>query len=253
MLLAEINKDEVLNEMKQNQINLENAQLKYQNLKENFSIEKEKLQNDIEDKKREKDKKQADILLLTDEQILLRDNQNIALKNLELELQKSQSELSNALKALQRLPDEKSLELEDMKNTLAQQERDYEREYALLDATLQKQVNSYDINLQTEYYTALNALRSIDTLLKNYNELLRIRADVEVKNEELKDYFSAKDSTYKGKATKYYQEAWEKQEEIEDILDARTTFENTDIFLDVLIREISLYQSLYELSKNISA
>jgi RND family efflux transporter MFP subunit len=251
-LLAEINADEVQSEIKQNQISLENAILKYENLQKNFSIEKEKLQNDIETKKREKEKKQADILLLEEEQKLLKQNQNISVLNTELEFQKSQTELANTLKALERLPDEKSLEREELKNTLAQQKREYDTEYALLDTTLQKQINSYDINLQNEYYTVVNRFRSIDTLLKNYNELLRSRTDIEVKNKDLKEYFSAKNSSYKGAALKYYQETWEKHTELQDILDTKTTLENTEVFLDVLTRQVSLWESLYELSKNIS-
>lgn len=251
-LLAEIDKKEVLSAVQEKQIELEQASLKYENLLWERDIESQKMQNEIENKKRDLEKKQNDRLLLDGEQKLIKANQNINLQNTQLEFQKSEAELANALKALERLPDEKTLELTDLQNTLSQQKKEYDTEFSRLDDILQKQINSYDINLQTEYYTTVNSLRSIDTLLKSYNELLRIRSDIDVKNNQLEEYFSAKDSRYKSHARKYYLEVWEKHSKLEDTINGKTTLENTDIFLDILDQEISLYRSLYELSKNIS-
>lgn len=252
-LLAEIDKKEVLSAVQEKQIELEQAALKYENLLWERDIESQKMQNEIENKKRDLEKKQNDRLLLDGEQKIATENKEILLDNLRIDIEKTQKQLENDIAALKRTPAEKLLELQNLETSLAAQQKDYDIAFAQLDAEKQKQVNTYNLNFQTEYLALTNFTRGLSEVFRSYNEVLDIDDDYEVKNEVLQTYFSVKNVGYVSQAKQYYKSAKSQFEDFKKRIDADTSIDSVAELLTLLESQKVLSQDLYSLALAISS
>ena len=252
-LLAEIDKKEVLSAIEEKRIELEQAELKYENLLDDTDIEVQKMQQEVENMKRELEKKQNDRLLLESEQNLARKNKDISLDNLRIDIEKMQKELQNDIAALKRIPTEKLLEFQNLETSLATQKKDYDIAFAQLDAEKQKQVNTYNLNFQTEYLALTNFTRNLSEVFRSYNQVLDIDDDYEVKNEVLQTYFSVKDVGYVSEAKQYYKSAKSRYEDFKKRIDADTSIDSVAELLTLLEAQKALSQDLYSLALAISS
>jgi multidrug efflux pump subunit AcrA (membrane-fusion protein) len=252
-LLAQIDQKEVLAAIQEKQIELEQSQLKYTNLLSDRELEAQKMQQDIETKKRELEKKQSERLLLDGEQKIAENNKNIWLENLQIDINKMKKELQNNIKALERVPSEKLLEIQNLETSLKQSQKDYDIAYAQLDAEKQKQVNNYALNFQTEYLALTNYSRWLSEVFRSYNQVLDIDEDYEVKNEVLQTYFSVKDIGYVSQAKQYYKSSKSRFEEFETLLKNNTTPDTPLELMKLLEIQKLLSQDLYNLALAISA
>ena len=252
-LLAEIDKKEVLSAIEEKRIELEQAELKYENLLDDTDIEVQKMQQDVESKKRELEKKKNDRLLLEAEQNLAVKNKEIALDNLRIDIEKMQQELQNDINALKRAPDEKLLEFQNLETSLTSQKKEYDIAFAQLDAEKQKQVNTYNLNFQTEYLALTNFTRNLSEVFRSYNEVLDIDDDYEVKNEVLQTYFSVKNVSYVSQAKQYYKSAKSRYEAFKSKIDTDTNIGSVTELLALLEEQKTLSEDLYQVALAISS
>lgn len=208
-VLARVKSDSVLNNIRRQQIELDNARKKLSELKESQKVEAKKLRTQITDKQREIQKKKEDMQMSERTHKIEKNNLENSFKGLKLDVEKKMKTLALESNTIEHAPTQKELELKIAKENYSLAEAEYNRDFALLESSLQKVVNDYDIGLKSEVIATENNLQSMDSSLESFNELLGVESDVTLRNPALEEYFSAKDSQKKFQAKASYRDAKE--------------------------------------------
>lgn len=251
-ILAELDKWELNNELKEAYIKLENSKLNLDKALSKFNYEdKIKSEIDIENKKRKLDILKYDINnnILTESEKIFLQEENVKKLWLELEKQKNNLDIEkNKIKS-----DFSNIE-KDYNFKLANLENDkWKLEKSILDEkkSLEEKINSYNrtlINIKDQIY---NDISDFDTTLRNINEILLIDKDYN-SNISKNIYFSAKNSTYINQAEmNYWELKWARENLIKNYKSI-SDFNNINNLILLLNIEKDIYSIIYNLWDNIS-
>ncbi len=252
-ILAELDKWELNNELKEAYIKLENSKLNLDKALSKFSYEdKIKSEIDIENKKRKLEVLKYDInnTNITESEKIFLQEENIKKLSLELEKQKNNLDIEKSkIKS-----DFSNLE-KDYKFKLSNLENDkWKLEKAIIDEkkSLEEKINSYNRTLSNVKDQIYNDISEFDTTLRNINEILLIDKDYN-SNVSKNIYFSAKNTKYINQAEINYWEFKWAREKLLKTYKSISNFEDINNLIILLNIEKDLYGILYNLWDNISS
>ncbi len=246
-VLAELDSGELQNELKEAQINYDNAKI-------NLNTQMEKLTGDdkIKDKTNLESSQRKITLAQYDFTQLKQDNttkvtekikeiesSKLALEKLKKESQISKQNLTTDVK-------DKKEDLEYKKKTFDDKKWNFEKQILDEQRWLDTKLRDYDNTFSNTYETIANDISSFEDSLKNVNNLLGL--DSEFKSVQLNIYFSAKNSTYRNLSeTNYWEFKW-KIKNLEKEYDKGDKNNLTVSYLTGLLNiEKDLYETIYNL------
>ena len=251
-LLAEIDKWQLQNELKEANIKLQNSKINLQKVLDKFSTDdKVKFLNELDDKKRKLE------TLKYDYNNLWPTNAD-KLKDEEIKLEKQKLDLQN-------FQDDLVTQKQKLTSDLADAKRDYEYKVSVFSdekwkmqtaisdeqKSLNTKVNDYYKTIQNTYNQLDNDHSRLDETLKTINSYLWI--DNEYKKFDINIYFSATNATLRSVAESRYWTTKNKMISLRNNLAkySDNTIKLTEI-VDLLQQQKDLAQSLYDLSESLS-
>lgn len=252
-ILAELDKTELQNDLKQANITYENAKIALDKLVDKSNNEdKIKDQTSLDDKKRKLDMSTYDLdKLKTDNEQKLKDKQKEiddlkdSLEKLKIDSKTQSQEINDSLSDKKRDLDYKTATIQDEKWKL-QKSIDDEKK------SLNNKINDYNKSLINTYNQIDNDLNSIEDNLRVLNQALRIDNDLQKLEDNF--FYSAKNSTIKNKATTYY---WKTKAWYLDLQSKLSSLDKDKLTIDwlskVLLFEKDIYENMYQTSIQVAA
>ncbi|MDP5039031.1 MAG: biotin/lipoyl-binding protein [Candidatus Gracilibacteria bacterium] len=202
-LLAELDKGQLQNELKEANIKLENSKLNLQKISEKFYNEdKLRSQIDLENKKKELDLAKFEFKNIDSDQKMRLESEKDKLNTMKVEVENQEKNLENEKSKITNNLTDAYKELEFKIKTLGDEKGKLESTIKDTQVELENAVIDYYQNLRNTYIGIETQLNGIEDNLDLLNNALR--TDNEKKKQEPNIYFSAKNTTYKNQAEIYY-------------------------------------------------
>lgn len=251
-ILAELDKWELNNELKEAYLKLENSKLNLEKSLSKFNYEdKIRAEIEIDNKKRKLDNSIYDFSTqdLNDIDRIKLLEENIKKSTLDLDKQKKELELEKA-----KYEKDFLLSKSDYEYKISNFENEkWKLEKAIIDEekSLNDKIIQYNRNLDDIKEKLYTNLSEYDSILRNTNSILKIDKDYNYSWDK-NIYFSAKDSTYKNNAEmSYWAVKWRKTD-LQNAFNKTTDFKSIDNLVYLLEQELKIFDSLYALWDNLS-
>lgn len=251
-IIAELDKWELNNELKEAYLKLENSKLNLEKSLSKFNYEdKIRAEIEINNKNRKLDNSIHDFSIqdLNDLDRIKLLEENIKKSTLDLDKQKNELELEKT-----KYEKDFLLSKNDYEYKISNFENEkWKLEKAIIDEekSLNDKITQYNRSLEDikeKLYTNLN---EYDSYLRNTNSILKIDKDYNYSG-DINIYFSAKNSIYKNNAEiSYWAVKWSKID-LEKAFNKTIDFKNINNLIYLLEQELKIFDSLYSLWDNIS-
>ncbi|NVP17716.1 efflux RND transporter periplasmic adaptor subunit [Candidatus Gracilibacteria bacterium] len=251
-ILAELDKGELNNELKEAYLKLENSKLNLEKSLSKFNYEdKIRAEIEIDNKKRKLDNSIYDFSTqdLNDIDRIKLLEENIKKSTLDLDKQKKELELEKA-----KYEKDFLLSKSDYEYKISNFENEkWKLEKAIIDEekSLNDKIIQYNRNLDDIKEKLYTNLSEYDSILRNTNSILKIDKDYNYSGDK-NIYFSAKDSTYKNNAEMSYWAVKGRKTDLQNAFNKTTDFKSIDNLVYLLEQELKIFDSLYALGDNLS-
>ncbi|MDD3794010.1 MAG: efflux RND transporter periplasmic adaptor subunit [Candidatus Gracilibacteria bacterium] len=251
-IIAELDKGELNNELKEAYLKLENSKLNLEKSLSKFNYEdKIRAEIEINNKNRKLDNSIHDFSIqdLNDLDRIKLLEENIKKSTLDLDKQKNELELEKT-----KYEKDFLLSKNDYEYKISNFENEkWKLEKAIIDEekSLNDKITQYNRSLEDikeKLYTNLN---EYDSYLRNTNSILKIDKDYNYSG-DINIYFSAKNSIYKNNAEISYWAVKGSKIDLEKAFNKTIDFKNINNLIYLLEQELKIFDSLYSLGDNIS-
>lgn len=242
-ILAELDKWELENELKEAQINYENAQINLNKRREKLSWDdKAKELTNLDSQKRKIILSEYDLRELKDENKTKIDDKTKEIESLKVSLDKLKKDNQISKEKLGTdLKDQKE-DLDYKKTTLNDQKWDIEEQISTEKRNLDLKITDYYNAFTDTYNDIQNNVSNFFDNLKSVNDVLEVDSEYK-SNLDSNIYFSAKNSIYKNQAVTYY---WNFKQSVK-ILDEKYNAWNKDsLSIDYIIELLNLEKNVYD-------
>lgn len=256
-ILAELDKWELNNELKEANIRLDNAKIALDKLVQKFWYEdKLKAEYDLEAKKSKIESLKYDYNNLWKDNNFKFDEETLKLEKQKADLEKQKADLELQKQKLINDLNEQKRNLDYKTNNLSNEKSKIQNAISDEERNLVSKINDYHKYLKTTYEQIYTDYRWVEDTLKSVNNILLTDSEYDddiSSDQKLKAmYFSAKNSYYKSEAIRYYSDIKSKVIDLKNSYNSLQDKENIVSLQNLLKTEKTIYESLYYLGDNLT-